>query len=211
MKHFSEQEWVDFVRGIGQPRVNSDIEAHIVGGCRDCERADWMWRKVHSITGNEPSLTPPDDVVRMAKLGFATRTSPTPGLWTVARLTFDSFNQPLTAGVRSGTSTSRQLLFEAGETIVDLVLDIGPEPGTVSLVGQVVDKLGAQIAPRKVAIILWTETGQPLLETPTNEFGEFQMEIAGQNRLRLSVEIDGHKSIRIPPLHPLPEGTRPVT
>jgi hypothetical protein len=211
MKHFSEQEWVDFVRGIGQPRVNSDIEAHIVGGCPDCERADWMWRKVHSITGNEPRLTPPDDVVRMAKLGFATSTSPTPSLWTVARLTFDSFNQPLTAGVRSGASTSRQFVFAADETIVDLVLDVGPEPGTVSLVGQVVDKPGAQIAPRKVSVILWTETGQPLLETSTNEFGEFQMEIAGQNRLRLSVEIAGNKSIRIPPLHPLPEGTRPVT
>jgi hypothetical protein len=110
-------------------------------------------------------------------------------------------SRPLTAGVRSGASESRQVAFEAEGTMVDLVLDTRPHSGTISLVGQVVDKGGAKIAPRQVAVIVWTETGQPLAETAANEFGEFQLEFAAQDRLRLSVEIAGQKPIRIPPMN----------
>jgi tRNA A37 threonylcarbamoyladenosine synthetase subunit TsaC/SUA5/YrdC len=114
-------------------------------------------------------------------------------------------------GVRSGASDSRQLVFDAEGTMVDLVLDARPQSGTISLVGQVVDKGGTKVAARQVAVILWTETGQPLAETSANEFGEFQLEFAAQDRLRLSVEIVGHRPIRIPPLNLNPDVTRPVT
>ena len=94
-----------------------------------------------------------------------------------------------------------QVAFEAEGTMVDLVLDTRPQSGTISLVGQVVDKGGAKIVPRQVAVIVWTETGKPLAETSANEFGEFQLEFAAQDRLRLSVEIAGQKPIRIPPMN----------
>ena len=129
----------------------------------------------------------------------------------MARLVFDSLKQPLTAGVRSGATDSRQLMFDAEGTMVDLVLDTRPESGTISLMGQVVDKGGARVAPRQVAVIAWTETGQPLAETSANEFGEFQMEFACQERLRLSVEIVGYKPIRIPPMNLSPDVTRSIT
>jgi len=201
VKHFSEEVWTDFVRGVGSSKTNSEIEAHIASGCPDCAAAVGLWKKVHSIASNEPSFTPADHAVRMAKLEFAASQSPRLSLWTMARLVFDSMSQPLTAGVRSGASESRQVAFEAEGTMVDLVLDTRPQSGTISLVGQVVDKGGAKIAPRQVAVIVWTETGQPLAETSANEFGEFQLEFAAQDRLRLSVEIAGHKPIRIPPMN----------
>jgi hypothetical protein len=201
VKHFSEQVWTDFVRGVGPSRTNLEIEAHVASGCTDCASAVGMWKKVHSIASNEPSFTPPDDAVRMVKREFAASHSPRLSPWTMARLVFDSMNQPLTVGVRSGASESRQVAFEAEGTMVDLVLDKRPQSGTISLVGQVVDKGGAKIAPRQVAVIVWTEAGQPLAETAANEFGEFQLEFAAQNRLRLSVEIAGHKAIRIPPMN----------
>ena len=129
----------------------------------------------------------------------------------LARLVFDSLSQPLTAGVRSGEPESRQLMFDAEGTMVDLVLDTRPQSGTISLVGQVVDKGGAKIAPRQVAVILWTETGQPLAETSANEFGEFQLEFAAQDRLRLSVQIAGSKPIRIPPVNLNPDKVSSIT
>ncbi len=201
MKHFSEQVWADYVRGIGPSKTNREIEDHVASGCADCVVAADLWKKVYSIAANEPSLTPPDHAVRMVKLEFATDQSPRLSPWTMARLVFDSMSQPLTAGVRSGASESRQVAFEAEGTMVDLVLDVRPQSETISLVGQVVDKGGAKIAPRQVAVIVWTETGQPLAETSANEFGEFQLEFAAQDRLRLSVEIAGHKPIRIPPMN----------
>jgi hypothetical protein len=201
VKHFSEQVWTDFVRGVGPSKTNGAIEAQIAGGCAECAATGGVWKKVYSIATNEPRFTPPDHAVRMVKLEFTTRQSPRLSPWTMASLMFDSLSQPLTAGVRSGASDSRQLVFEAEGTMVDLVLDTRPQSGTISLVGQVVDKGGAKIAPRQVAVIVWTETGQPLAETAANEFGEFQLEFAAQDRLRLSVEIAGHKPIRIPPMN----------
>ena len=212
MKHFSEQVWTDFVRGVGPSKRNAEIEAHMASGCADCVASVGMWKKVYLIAGNEPSFTPPDHAVRMAKLEFATGQSPRLSPWTMARLVFDSVSQPLTAGVRSGASESRQVAFEAEGTMVDLVLDARPQSGTISLVGQVVDKGGAKIAPRQVAVIVWTETGKPLAETSANEFGEFQLEFAAQDRLRLSVEIAGHNPIHIPPMNlNSPDALRSVT
>ena len=209
MKHFSEQVWTDYVRGIGPSKKNAEIEAHMASGCADCVAAVGMWKKVHSIANNEPSFTPPDHAVRMVKLEFATDQSPRLSPWTMARLVFDSMSQPLTAGVRSGASGSRQVAFEAEGTMVDLVLDTRPQSGTISLVGQVVDKSGAKVVPRRVAVTLWTENAQPLAETSANEFGEFQLEFAAQDRLRLSFQIAGREPVTIPPINLTPDVTRP--
>jgi hypothetical protein len=211
VKHFSEEVWADFARGVGPSETIREIETHIAGGCLACATACGMWRKVYSIAAHELSFTPPDGVVRMVKLEFATTQSPQPSPWMLARLVFDSLGQPLTSGVRSGASESRQLMFDAEDTMVDLVLDTRPQSGTISLVGQVIDKGGAKVAPRQVAVILWTETGQPLAETSANEFGEFQLEFAAQDRLRLSVQIAGCKPIRIPPMNLNPDAMSSIT
>ncbi len=201
MEHFSDQIWVDYVRGVAQPKTIQEVETHLTSKCADCTRSYGIWKKVYAVVTNEPTLTPPDNAVRMGKMEFATRESPQTRPWIMASLVFDSLGQSLTAGVRSGPSDSRHLVFNAEGTTVTLVLDTQTQPGTISVVGQVVDKSGAKIAPRKAEIILLTETFQPVAETSANEFGEFQMEFKAQGRLRLTVEIAGHKSIRIPPLN----------
>jgi anti-sigma factor RsiW len=211
MEHFSEQVWADYVRGIGQPNTSREVEAHLANGCPDCTRVCGMWKKVYSIAANEASFAPPDGVVRVVKQALAARQAVEPSPWTLARLVFDSLNQPLTAGVRSGASDARQLMFDAEGTIVDLVLDTRPQSQMISLVGQVVDKHGAKVAPRQVRVVLWTETSQPVAEVSANEFGEFQLEFAAQDRLRLSVEIVGYKHISIPPLNLTSNVTRAVT
>jgi hypothetical protein len=209
VKHVSEQVWADAVRGLGTAEVNGQFDAHVASGCSECAAAVALWKKVRAIASNEPSLAPPDGIVRIAKLQFASVGEPQKSLRTMARLVFDSLHQPLTAGVRSGASISRQLMFDAEGTVVDLVIDT--RQGTVALVGQVVDKRGAKVAPRQVTVISWTETGQPLAETTANEFGEFHLEFSAQQRLRLSIEIAGYMQIRIPPLNLASDLMRPVT
>lgn len=202
MKHFLEQVWANFVRGIGEHQIKSEIEAHIAKGCPDCMSSFSMWKKMYSIATNEPAFTPPDGAVRMARLEFLKLPSPDPVPSIMARLVFDSLSQPLTIGVRSGAPDSRQLMFDAEGTMVDVVLDVQPQSGTMSLMGQVLDKDRDKVTPHEVAVILWTDSGQPLAETAANEFGEFQMEFAAQDRVRLSVEIAGRKPIQIPRIGP---------
>lgn len=211
MRHFSEEIWADFVRGISAAEVSREVESHLSSGCQECVAACDTWRKIRLIAANEASLIPPDNAVRMVKQEFASRQSPQPSPWTVAALIFDSLRQPLPAGVRSGGSESRQLVYEADGTTVDLRLDSQPHSNMISLVGQVVDKRSTKVAPRQVSVVLWTEDGLPLVQAPANEFGEFQMEFAAQDRLRLSIEIAGQKPIRIPPANLNPKVSGQVT
>jgi hypothetical protein len=210
MEHFSEQVWADFVRGIGQSKMIREVEGHLAG-CPDCRATREVWKNVVLIANTEATFMPPDGLVRIAKQELATTQLGKPSVWTLANLQFDSFSQPLPAGVRSGGSAGRQLVFDAETTMVDLVLELRPQSKTISLAGQVVDKSGTRVAPRRVSVILWTETALPLAETSANEFGEFQLEFAAQDRLRISIEIAGRKPIRIPPINLTPEVMRPIT
>lgn len=200
MEHFSEQVWADYVRGIGQAKMVREVETHLAAGCPDCTAVCDMWKKVYSIATNEASFAPPDSLVRLLKEELAATQRPESSPWTLASLVFDSLAQPLPAGVRSGGSDARQLVFDADGTMVHLAFDLRPHSKTVSLVGQVVDKSGPGMAPRQVTVMLWAETGHPLAQTSANEFGEFQLEAVANDRLRLSVEIVGRKPIRIPPM-----------
>jgi hypothetical protein len=210
VKHFSEQLWTDLARGIASS-ANRDLEAHLAAGCPDCSSAYRVWKFVYSVAKDEPSFSPPDLAVHRVKVEFAASHPVEAKSSIMATLMFDNLSQPLTAGVRSGGLDSRQLMFDAEGTIVDLVIETHPKSGTISLVGQVVDKRGTKIAPRQVSVMLWTETGQCLAEASADQFGEFQMEFPPQDRLRLSVEIVGRKSIRIPPVNLKPEVMPPVT
>jgi len=126
----------------------------------------------------------------------------------LASLLFDTFAQPLPAGIRSGAAVARQLVYEAEGLTVDLRLDSQPHSGKVLVVGQVLDKRHPQVSPRGVSIALWTQNGQPFLEVGPNESGEFHLEFDAQDDLRLLIDVAGRKTIRIPLAHLATGNTR---
>jgi hypothetical protein len=200
MQHFSEQAWADFVRGISEPLTKTDIESHLARGCSDCRATSDGWNQVQTMVSNEKSYMPPENVVRMVKQEFvitnsAEQTSVLP------TLLFDTFTQPLTAGIRSGAAVARQLVYEAEGLTVDLRLDSQPHSGKVLVVGQVLDKRHPRVSPNGVSIALWTQNGQPFLHVGPNESGEFQLEFERQDDLRLLIDVAGRKTIRIPLAH----------
>jgi len=197
MEHFSEQAWADFVRGISRPETIANIESHLASGCSDCTAAFDIWKRVHMTVTNEQTYAPPEGLVRVVKQEFAARYSPEPPQSVLASLVFDTLAQPLPAGVRSGTVTARQLVYEAEGVTVDLRLDSQPQSNKISAVGQVLDKRIPRVSLSDVSIMLWTEKGLPLLETKVNEFGEFHLEFEAQDNLRISIQLVGRMPIRI--------------
>jgi len=133
----------------------------------------------------------------MVKLEFAT-TNSQEQVSVLANLLFDTFVQPLAAGIRSGAAVARQLVYEAEGLTVDLRLDSQSPSGKILVVGQVLDQRLPRVSPRGVSIALWTPKGQPFLEVSPNESGEFQLEVNAQDDLRLLIEVAGRKTIRIP-------------
>ncbi len=198
MQHFPEQTWADFVRGISEPLTKTKVESHLARGCSDCRATANVWNQVRTMVSNEKSYTPPDNVVRMVKQEFAATYSPEQSSSVLASLLFDTFAQPVPAGIRSGAAVARQLVYEADGLTVDLRLDSHSRSGKVLLVGQVLDQRVPRLSPSRVFIALWTQKGQPFLQLSPNESGEFQLEFDAQDDLRLLIDVAARKTIRIP-------------
>ena len=197
MTHFSEETWADFVRGISDAKTNAEIKSHLSNRCSDCVADFETWQDVHTIASHENTYSPPEDLVRMVKQEFAAKHASQPSQWSLATLVFDTLAQPLPAGVRAGSVSARQLVYEAEGLTVDLKLDTHPRSNRVSAIGQVLDKR----VPRSLghaSVVLWTDKGNPILETRANERGEFELEFEAQAELRISIELAGRTPIRIP-------------
>ena len=197
MQHFSEQAWADFVRGISESEMKANIESHLARGCCDCCATSDVLNRVQATVANEKTYTPPESAVRMMKQEFAATCSPEQTS-VLANLLFDTFAQPLPAGIRSGAAVARQLVYEADGLTVDLRLDSHARSGKILVVGQVLDQRVPRLSPSRVSIALWTQKGQPFLQVSPNESGEFQLEFDAQDDLRLLIDVAARKTIRIP-------------
>jgi hypothetical protein len=208
MKHFSERPWADFVRGISAPEISKDIRTHLADGCSKCTTTLDAWSWVRRLAGNEGAYAPPENLVRLVKLGFASKPAQQPRTstlenWTLANLVFDSFAQPLPAGVRSAALSAWQVVYEAEGLTVDLRFGRRGQSKTVHLVGQVFDKRAVRVWQSNATIQLSTEQGELVATTAVNAMGEFHIEFeAKDHHLWLSVKAAERTAVRIPLTNP---------
>ena len=207
MEHFSERPWADFVRGISGPEISADIRAHVAADCSKCKTALDAWSRVRRLASEESAYAPPEDLVRLVKLGFDSKFGHQfrawiPANWTVANLVFDSLAQPLPAGIRSATLSAWQVVYEAEALTVDLRFGHRAQSKTIHLVGQVFDKRAVRVWQTNATIELSTEHGQLVATTAVNAMGEFHIEFKPQDQLWLSVKAAGRNTVRIPLTNP---------
>src|SRR6202521_3979770 len=208
MEHFSERPWADFVRGISGPEISKDIKAHLAADCSKCKSTLDAWSRARRLASAENAYAPPENLVRLVKLGFASkpahqpRTSTLGKNWTLANLVFDSFVQPLPAGVRSAALSAWQVVYEAEGLTVDLRLGHRAQSKTVHLVGQVFDKRAVRLWQSDAIIQVSTEQDHVVATTAVNAMGEFHIEFKPQDHLWLSVKAVGRNTVRIPLTNP---------
>jgi hypothetical protein len=199
MRHFAEQPWVDFVRGISGPEISRDVRTHLEAGCPKCRTAVGVWSRVRRFATEEAAYAPPENLVRLVKLGFASQPAKQPRAWTLASLVYDSFTQPLPAGMRSAALNVNvwQVVYEAEGLTVDLRFGRGAQSKILHLVGQVLDKQKAR-ARQDATIELSTERDQLVRATSANALGEFQVEFEAKDDLWLSIKSEDRNTVRIP-------------
>jgi hypothetical protein len=208
MEHFSERPWADFVRGISGPEISKDIRTHLAADCSKCKTALDAWSRVRRLASAEDAYAPPENLVRLVKLGFASRPAHQPRTstlenWTLANLVFDSFAQPLPAGVRSAALSAWQVVYESEGLTVDLRFGHRGQSKTVHLVGQVFDKRAVRVWQSNATIQLSTEQGELVATTAVNAMGEFHIEFeAKDHHLWLSVKAAERTAVRIPLTNP---------
>jgi CheY-like chemotaxis protein len=105
----------------------------------------------------------------------------------VARLIYDSFRQPLPAGVRASEKMERRLVYERGAYSIDLCFELKTNPPVIQLVGQILDSANPGHRMEGIPVVVQGAKGQ-IASGITNEFGEFQFDVDVERNVIVDIE-----------------------
>jgi hypothetical protein len=207
--HYELGEWVDFVRGLVGSKTREKMQAHLDSHCRQCADLAGFFFEVAQRATADAAYNVPDYAERNLRAIYALQRPEEVRLLprTIARLVYDSFREPLPAGVRSQRHTAHQLMYEAGPYCVDLRLEHEQGSPNVRLIGQIANREHGAVGVPDVPVFLLSRN-LVVNKTETNRFGEFAMQYMGRNGLRLFAPIPGenHIEIRLSAARPQQEG-----
>jgi hypothetical protein len=195
MKHFTTEEWIDFVNQAASSIQQKTMQKHLESGCNHCMETVALWQKVRNTAAVEARYQPPAGSVRIAKAAFATAgwvAKPKKG--SLIEVLFDSFLQPIVAGARSTATGMRQMLFRADPYQVDVQIEAKPEGNRLVITGQLLDASRPDIVGSEIQVTLSNRRGA-VVHTMTNRFGEFRGEIENSGDLELSFPRPSEKPI----------------
>jgi hypothetical protein len=200
--HYREEDWASFARQPGAPGQER-LQEHLDSGCRRCARSVRLWSAVSSLAAQESAYEPPADVVRQLAARFRLQRPPRlrERVARAATLLFDSFRQPLPAGVRATSPGPRQMLFRAGPYVVKLRLEPQTGGSRTAIMGQIVDEQDPSQSLHDVAVLAQANK-KTLDRTFTNELGEFLLEPEALENLQLSVALPTPGTFVVRPLGP---------
>jgi hypothetical protein len=198
MKHFTTEEWINFVNRVTSQKQQEAMQKHLGTGCKRCMDTVSLWQRVRNTAALEASYQPPAADVRIAKaafaaLGRATQRSEKIGF---VEVLFDSFRQRMLAGARSGGLGTRQMLYRADPYQIDIQIEAKREGNRLMVTGQFLDVRSPGAVGRDVKIML-SNHRDDVIHTITNQFGEFRGEIENTGDLELSFPGQGKKIIAI--------------
>jgi CheY-like chemotaxis protein len=145
-------------------------------------------RLLQELWGNLESLFRPKEVLRR--------------LANVARLVFDSFVQPMPAGVRGvSQASSRQLVYQSGSLMADLRIEPQSDFRNFALVGQIADSNKPDRQFDSIPVVLHGPKG-PIALSTTNKFGEFQFNFDFEPIFTREIEVPSEPwvSVALPSL-----------
>jgi hypothetical protein len=189
MKHFSTEEWVDFVNQIVATNQREIMQQHLAS-CAACTETVALWQRVHEQAIAERAYQPDSNAIRLAKAVFAgssfAAVPQQKSTRNAIEVLFDSFLQPALAGARSVVIGTRQMLYRAEPYQIDLQIE--PKPGSNRLVvtGQLLEIGSSVLTATGVQVSLSNHRGNSVVVT-TNEFGEFSAELENSGDLELSI------------------------
>jgi hypothetical protein len=176
-EHFSEEDWVDFARQRSDPEHRAGVAQHLEAGCPRCAQTLRVWGAVLSVAEQEAAYTPPEEAILQAKRLFPV--DPSQGLRervaAQIALVFDSFRQPLPAGVRATGTLPRYLLYKAGRYAIRVQVDPADASRSGTIMGQILDEQEPTRALRDIAVRAM-QGARTLDRTLTNQLGEFHLE-----------------------------------
>jgi hypothetical protein len=195
-KHYSTEEWVDFVMQQTTQIEMSAMQSHLDAGCKRCANLASLWSRVGQVARRESSCEPPASAVEHVRQSFAllVKSSGADRKPLIPRLTFDSLWQPAYAGIRSGFTGSRHVMYASGRMSIEMRLEPEPRSERINLAGQIsVPSLESEAFPPTPVVV--SGKWGILADTTTNRFGEFHVAFVPEPGLQVSFDIVGKDQI----------------
>lgn len=200
MRHFPNEIWVDWARGIHEESSRDEIREHLSSGCDKCKKSLETWESVSEIAAREAAYEPAPGVLARARALFAEHfpVASAERPLQVARLLFDSFESPLPAGVRNLERAARHLSYRAGSFFVDVRIEEEGSSGAASVVGQLMHHPDAASVPLEGLSVILASGPSTLAETTTNRFGEFSFEIDTRRDNHIAIGVGDEFAVVVP-------------
>ncbi len=196
--HFSDWEWLELACRLTPPDRASEMHAHLAGGCENCGQLHKKWSLILQAAERQSEYEPPEDVVRSVKAAFslAHKLPSLSRIAVAARLVFDSFREPLPAGIRGTTPTIRHLLHEVDDYVIDLRME-RQSGGRIFIAGQTLPKEANCRDAIAAGIVVVAKSGDLVAQAIANSVGEFHLEFAEACELSVYVAISNESVIAI--------------
>lgn len=200
MRHFTLEKWVDFARNTLEQKTKAEMQAHLDTGCETCDEILSLWKRVQLVSTRERAYEPPASTLRIVKSILPGLSKPS-GKRAILDLLFDSQFAPALAGVRSTTSTARQLLYAAGAYRIDLRMEPQLDTEKVSVMGQILNSADpTQMIPTMPVTLI--RNNKTINSTETGDFGEFELECRLTAHLQLRLKLPDGVGVEIPLVEP---------
>ena len=187
MRHVTIEDLMNYMDGqildVEKPTLGSHLKS-----CRECAELHQEFLALITRLRADASFEPPADVVRWGiNLFQPVMQTQTSGLRKmIASLVFDTFDQPMLAGVRRVGAPPRQLLFRAGDVDVDVKIESMEANNRITLVGQVLSSAAKFFDNTPVKL---ESHGIVRYRTRTNLVGEFSFDEVPNDTYHLSVDL----------------------
>jgi hypothetical protein len=188
MRHVTVENLINYMDGQPTDVEKSTLEGHLAS-CAECTELKQEFQALTMRLREDSSFEPPADLVQWGVSLFQPVMQPGAKSTIrkiIASLVFDTFEQPLTAGVRRVGAPPRQLLFRAGDVDVDVKIESMEANDRITLVGQVLSGAAKFFDNTPVKL---ESHGIVRYRTTTNVVGEFSFDEVPKDTYHLSVDL----------------------
>jgi len=189
MRHLNADNIMEYMDGQAS-EAKTTVENHL-SQCSECLELKQELEQFVLHLQADASFEPPTELVQWGVNLFQPMLQPKETVGGkvrkfVASLVFDTFDEPMLAGVRRVGAPPRQLLFRAGDVDVDVKIESMEANDRISLVGQVLSNTEKFFDNTPVKL---ESHGTVRYKTMTNFVGEFAFDEVPKDTYHLSVDL----------------------
>jgi anti-sigma factor ChrR (cupin superfamily) len=193
MEHINTEDLVEFVEGRIPRETRAAVEAHLAA-CAACQGLRQEFESLLGQLRQDAAFEPPADLVQwgidlfqpLLRSKEQRNGGSKKARSIIAAVVFDTYDEPMLAGVRRAGLPPRQLLFRAGDVDIDVKIESLETDGRISLAGQVLSNTAAFFDNTSVKL---ESHGVVRYRTTTNPVGEFSFDEVPKDTYHLSVEL----------------------